>query len=189
MKPIEYVYYLNIAVCIYNTEKLKLYVIIADRQPQSQQTSRERQRARRQRLTLQERQEINANRRANRTVATTAEREQENARRRDSRRNLTSEQRQTINTNQRKRRQGMSQDRREAARDRRKANTEARRNTPCAQSIAMPRPDAAVNPEVTKRSSPITADSTPASPSTSTPAYTLGTDGNIHPYIYSRSNR
>jgi hypothetical protein len=62
---------------------------------------------------------------------------------------------------------------------RRKANAAAKRDTPCAESIAMQRPDITLNPLVSARASLNKGGSPPASPSMNTPAYTIGTDGNL----------
>ena len=133
--------------------------MIADVQAQRRQASRERQRARRQSLTIEERNELNAHRRANRQALTTAQRQQEN-------------------TNRRTRRQRIPEEERQGLRAQRNANDAARRNTPCAQSIALPRPDAVANPEARSHASPVQATSPTASPSMGTTTYTIGTDSN-----------
>ena len=111
-------------------------------------------------MSPEDRQELNARRRSNRRVPTATERQEENARRRDGRRNLTDVEGQ-------------------ARRAQRNANDADRRNRPCAQSIAMPRPAAAVHANLSVRShtSHVEATSPHASPSTSTPLAGAGGEG------------
>jgi hypothetical protein len=75
----------------------------------------------------------------------------------------------------------------------RRAKDAARRSTPCAESIMMSCPNAIAFPSVklasTTHSSTAREGTTspPASPSTSTPEYTIRTDGNtpiLTPFIY-----
>jgi hypothetical protein len=146
------------------------------------QARRERDRARRNRLTTEQKEEINARRRAED---------------RTKRSSLTDEQKKDINARRRAARQRAStqtitDEKRATLLAQRRSKDAARRNTPCAESIAMPCPNAIALPLTTHASSARggTA-SPPASPSTSMPEYTIRTDGNtrsLHPlfiyYIY-----
>jgi hypothetical protein len=63
-----------------------------------------------------------------------------NARRREGSKNKPSEEKQEVNARRRARRQSIPPEERQALRAQRNASLAARRNTPCAESIAMPRP-------------------------------------------------
>jgi uncharacterized protein (UPF0333 family) len=66
-----------------------------------------------------------------------------------------------------------------------RATAEAKRNTLCAESIALPRPDAAAIPAESAHASPVEAHSPSALPSMSTPPqYTIGTDGNTSSFSH-----
>ena len=192
---------------------------IANTAEDRNQARRERDRARRNSLTTEQREEINARRRAGsnnendrarRNSLTAEQREEINACRRAGRNNLTrrenrarrnsltAEQREEINARRRAapRRTSMrtiTEEERAALLARRRENTAARRNTPCAQSIAMPCPNvrnlSTMNLTSRKHASPArdgTA-SSPSTASTSTPEYTIRTDGNtaiFTPYIF-----
>lgn len=91
-----------------------------------------------------------------------------------------------MNASRRARRQSIPEHEREALLARRKANAAARRNTPCAQSIAMSCPNAAALATLNPASSthiPPTREgdaSPPVSPLGSTSDCTIGTDGDSH---------
>jgi hypothetical protein len=122
------------------------------------QRRRNRDKARRDSLTPEQREEMNARRRASRKnktnedrnasqrVArqnlTTKERLEMNARRRAASKNIPIEQRQEMNARRRARRQSIPPDERKALRAQRNADLAAKRKTPCAECIAMPCPDA-----------------------------------------------
>ena len=113
---------------------------IANTTEDRNQARRERDRARRNKLTIKQREKINARRRAGRNNL--ARRENDRARRNS----LTTEQRDEINARRRAapRRTSTStitEEERAALLARRRENTTARRNTPCTQSIAMPCPN------------------------------------------------
>jgi hypothetical protein len=113
---------------------------------------------------------------------------------------LTAEQKKQITESRRAARQqrsstkGISEEQRAALLAKRRANDAARRNTPCAESIAMPCPDAITLPTVklasnTHASLAREGTASPlASPSMSTPEYTIRTNGNTQYYLYSFSN-
>lgn len=119
---------------------------------------RNRDKARRDRLTPEQREEINACRRAARQKKTNEERnasqraarknmtpeerQEINARRRAASKNKSAEERQEMNARRREHRQSMPPEERQAMRSQRNAYLAEKRNTPCAQSIAMPRPGA-----------------------------------------------
>ena len=124
------------------------------------QERRERDRARRNSLTVEQKEEINARRREARQNKGLDER---NARQRDRRKNISLEERQKNNAERRTSRQSITREERTALLGKRKANAAAKRNTPCAESIAMPYPNT-TNLQKT--------------PSTSTPEYTIRTEGN-----------
>lgn len=65
-----------------------------------------------------------------------------NARRREASKNKPIEQRQETNARQRARRQSLPPNERQALRTQRNADLAAKRKIPCAEFIAMPRPDA-----------------------------------------------
>jgi hypothetical protein len=149
------------------------------------QARRARDRARRNGLTAEEKEEINAHRRAISHPANQARRERDRARRN----NLTAKQKEEINARRRAAPKPTSTQRKteeeKAARlARRRENVAARRNTPCAQSIAMQCPNAATLPMLNLASSrhrSTTREGTsspPPSTSTSMPDYTIRTDGN-----------
>jgi hypothetical protein len=139
------------------------------------QARRERDRARRNSLTTEQKEEINACRRAKRNSLTVEQKNEINARRR-----MASQRTSTQRIPEEKRAQ-------------RRANAAARRNTPCPESIAMPCPNAANLPTInlgssTQKSHPKERTASPSvSPSTSTPEYIIRTDGNMPiftPFIY-----
>ena len=148
------------------------------------QARRERDRARRNNLTNEQREVINVHRRADRNNL--ARRENDRA----QRNSLTAEQREKINARRRAAPQRTStrtitEEERAALLARRRENKVARRNTPCAQSITMPCPNvrnlSTMNMTPRKHASPArdkTA-SSPSTPPTSMPEYTIRTDGNI----------
>jgi hypothetical protein len=80
-----------------------------------------------------------------------------------------------MNANRRVRRQGIPEHEKKVLLAKRKANATARRNTPCADSIAMPCPNAASL--ATVNLSKEGAAAPPVSPSGSMPDYTIGTEG------------
>jgi hypothetical protein len=133
-------------------------------------------------MTADKREEINARRRA---VEQNKSLDERNIRRRARRQNKSREEQQEENARRRRSRQSKTSEERVALLAQRRATAEARRNTPCAESIAMPCPNAASFPTIKMSASthklPATKGNTsaPASPSTSTPAYTIGTEGNI----------
>jgi hypothetical protein len=63
-----------------------------------------------------------------------------NARRREASKNKPAEEKQEMNARRRARRQSIPPKERQALRAQRNARLAAKRNTPCAESIAMPRP-------------------------------------------------
>jgi hypothetical protein len=119
---------------------------------------------------------------------TTEQKENINARRRAKRNSLSVEQKNKINGHRRLVEQRTSTQRlTEEKRAKRRANAAARRNTPCPESIAMPCPK--INLGSSTRGSPAKegTSSPPVSPSSSTPEYTIGTNGNTQiftPFIY-----
>jgi hypothetical protein len=158
------------------------------------QARRERDRARRNSLTAEQKQEINACRRAGSRPNNQKRRERDRARRNS----LAAEQKEEINVRRRAGRrptstQSKTEEERAAMLARRRANNAARRNTPCAESIAMPCPNAATLPTIilasTTHRSPAregTASPTTSTP-TSTPDYTVRTNGNtpnFNPFVY-----
>lgn len=120
------------------------------------QQRRDRDKARRDRLTSEEREEMNARRRAarrNKSIEernatqraarqklTAKEKQEMNARRREASKNKPAEEKQEMNARRRARRQSIPPKERQALRAQRNARLAAKRNTPCAESIAMPRP-------------------------------------------------
>ena len=124
------------------------------------QARRERDRARRNSLTAEQKEEINARRRAARQNKTLNER---NAQQRVTRRNISMEARQENNARRRASRQSITGEERGTLLALRRANNAARRNTPCAESIAMPCPNTTNLQTI---------------PSTNTPEYTIRTNGN-----------
>lgn len=112
--------------------------------------------ARRDSLTPEQREEMNARRRAsrqNKTIEdrnssqsaarqnlTTKERQEMNAHRRAASKNIPVEQRQEMNARRRARRQSIPPDERKALRAQRNADLAAKRKTPYAECIAMPCP-------------------------------------------------
>lgn len=150
---------------------------------------RERDKARRNSLTAQQKEEINARRRARSRGENEGRRERDRARRNS----LTVEQKEQINARRRTSAQSITQEKRAAMLAQRRLNAAARRNIPCAESIAMQCPDATSLPTKnlasTTHGSPTREETTScsASPSRSTPAYTIGSDGNtpiFTPFIY-----
>ena len=130
------------------------------------QVRRERDRARRNSLTAEKKEEINARRRAAWQKKTQYEK---NKRQRP---NLTTEEKLKDNIRHRMSMQNKSEEGREKLLARRKATKAATKNTPCPQSIAMSCPNAT---NLTKIAS------------TSTPEYTIRTEGNtliFKPFIY-----
>jgi hypothetical protein len=133
-------------------------------------------------LTDDKRKEINARRRAleqNKSV------DERNTQKRASRQNKSKEEQQELNARRRISSQNKTGEERVALLAQRRATAEARRNTPCTESIAMPCPTAAILPTINMHVSTYKLpareenNSAPASPSTNTPAYTIGTEGNI----------
>ena len=124
------------------------------------QARRERDRARRNSLTAEQKEEINARRREARQNKGLDER---NARQRDRRNNISLEEKQNNNAERRTSRQSITEEERTTLLAKRKANAAAKRNTPCAEFIAMPCPNATNLQNI---------------PSTSTPEYTIRTEGN-----------
>ena len=141
---------------------------------------RERDRARRNSLTAAQKEEINYRAR---TAWQKNSLDERNTRKRANRKNISTKERQEMNANRRARRQSIPEHEREALLAQRKANAEARRNTLCAQSIAMSCPNAAalatVNPTSSKHISPTRDgdDSPLVSPSGSTLDYNIRSDG------------
>jgi hypothetical protein len=131
-----------------------------------------RRRAARQNKALEER---NARQSANKKNISAEERQKNNARRMKSRQNIAPQERQEMNANRRVRRQGIPEHEKKVLLAKRKANATARRNTPCADSIAMPCPNAASL--ATVNLSKEGAAAPPVSPSGSMPDYTIGTEG------------
>jgi hypothetical protein len=131
-----------------------------------------RRRAARQNKALEER---NARQSANKKNISAEERQKNNARRMKSRQNIAPQERQEMNANRRARRQSIPEYERQALLAKRRANAMARRNTPCADSIAMPCPNAAslATGNLAKEGDA----SPPISPSWSTSDYTIGTEG------------
>jgi hypothetical protein len=133
-------------------------------------------------MTADKREEINARRRA---VEQNKSLDERNIRRRARRQNKSREEQQEENARRRRSRQSKTSEERVALLAQRRATAEARRNTPCAESIAMPCPNITIFPKISMPSSthrlPAREENTsaPASPSASIPAYTIGTDGNI----------
>jgi hypothetical protein len=163
------------------------------------QARRERDRARRNSLTAEQKEEINARRRAQLNSLTVEQKEEINARKRAQKRaklnSLTAEEREEINERRRATRrptstQTLNEEKRATLQAQRRANAAARRNIPCAESIAMLCPNAIALPTgSTTHESPTTEGS--ASPlvssSMSMPAYTIRTDGNtriFYMFIY-----
>jgi hypothetical protein len=119
---------------------------------------RNRDKAWRDKLTPQQREEINARRRAVRKNKSNEERnaserrarqnlkpnerQEMNARRREASKNKPAEERQKMNARRRARRHSIPPEERQVMRAQRKAWLAAKRNTPCVESIAMPRPGA-----------------------------------------------
>jgi hypothetical protein len=119
---------------------------------------RNRDKARRDKLTPEQKEEMNARRRAVRKNKTNEEwnasqraarqnltpneRQEINAHRREASKNKPAEERQEINAHQRARRQSVPPEERQVMRAQRNTWLAAKRNTPCAESIAMPRPGA-----------------------------------------------
>ena len=158
---------------------------IANTLEDKSQARRERDRARRNSLTAEQKEVINARRRTARQnkVVNEEERREENERRRTSRQakhnSLTDKQKEENNACRRATRQNKTLDERNAQQRasrnnitgderatllaKRKANAATKRNTVCAESLAMPCPNAT---NLTKISS------------TSTPEYTIRTEGN-----------
>jgi len=143
-------------------------------------------------LSAGQKEEINAhNRRAKQNNLTDEKREEINARRRaryrDQRNILPDEQKEDSNARRRAAKQTSKQRKTQeemaAMLDQRRAKVAARKNTPCKESIAMPCPVATL-PTINLASSTqrkTTGERTsspPAPPSTSTPEYTIRTDGN-----------
>jgi hypothetical protein len=133
-------------------------------------------------LTADKKEEINQRRRAARQNKSLDER---NIHMRASRKNKSTEEQQQENARRRTSRQSKTKEERVALLTQRRSTAQARRNTPCAESIAMPCPNAAtlrtINmPSSTHKLPTIEENNAaPDSPSTSTPAYTLRTDGNV----------
>ena len=132
-----------------------------------------RRRAARQTKDVEKKEEINASRR--RTLQNKAP-DERNARQRDNRKNISAEERHEINANIRGRMQSLPRHKREEFLAKRKANDVARRNTPCAESIVMPCPNATLLATVNlaKKGAALP----PTSPSRSTSDYTIGSNGN-----------
>lgn len=108
---------------------------------QKRQARRERDKKRRQSLTPEAREEINARRRAHTESLTLEERQAANACRRVARKNLPIEERQEANARRRVARKNISPEARQALLDHRKASYAARRDTPCTESITMRCPE------------------------------------------------
>jgi hypothetical protein len=147
------------------------------------QARRETAQARRDVLTPDDREVINAQRRIARQHKPEIVIQQENAHRRASRQNLTIDDR---NSARRAHRQSLTPGEMHTMLTKRNANDKARRNTPCAQSIAMMCPHAISDehivypPTVTNGSSIVDPfDSPHASPSACTPNYTININGNF----------
>jgi hypothetical protein len=70
------------------------------------------------------------------------ERQEMNARRREASKNKPAKKRQKMNAHRRARRQSIPPEERQVMRAQRNAWLTAKRNTPCIESIAMPRPGA-----------------------------------------------
>jgi hypothetical protein len=144
-------------------------------------------------LTTEQREEINARRRAARRSKTlTAEQnkeinasrsiarqnkslEERNTQQRGNRQNIAPIKRQEINAKRRARRQSIPEHERQELLAKRKTNAAARRNTPCADSIALPCP--IVASLATLKLAKEGATSPPVSSSQSTPDYIIGTEG------------
>lgn len=146
------------------------------------QKRREYDRARRNSLSAEKKEEVNARRRA---IRQNKEFNERNAQQRAIRQLLSPDEKKRNNA-QRRERTGMqtiTKEKRTGLQARRRANAEARRNKPCAESIAMPCPNAPTLPTRNVESSTHTSPardrtvSPPASPSTSMPEYTIRTDG------------
>lgn len=120
--------------------------------PEKRKARRDRERERRQSLSLEKREQINARRRERHQNLTHEEREKINARRRarslenrqrinEQRRErwqrLTPEARQAINARQRARRNSLPPEEQRALLDQRNAIYAAKRDTPCKESIAL----------------------------------------------------
>ena len=105
------------------------------------QARRERDRARRNSLTTEQRDEINARRRA----ASRRDNQQRHEHDRARRLSLTHEQKEDINARRRKiPRCNITEDKRPSVQAQRRENAAAKRNTACPESIAMPCPNAAI---------------------------------------------
>lgn len=113
---------------------------VANMRKDRNQARRERDRARRNRLTDEQKEEMNARRRATRKKKTIDER---NARQRQARQNVPAKERQEMNARRRERRKNIPPEERHALLAQRNARLAEKRNTPCAESIAMPCPYAA----------------------------------------------
>jgi hypothetical protein len=153
-------------------------------------------------LTAEQREEVNARRRAARRSKTlTAEQKKEinasrsiarqnksleerNTQQRGNRQNIAPVKRQEMNAKRRARRHSIPEHERQALLAKRKANAAARRNTPCADSIALPCP--IVASLATLKLAKEGATSPPVSPSRSTPNYIIGTEGD-YSIFYSAS--
>lgn len=105
---------------------------------------RARSQARRDNLTPQEREEINARRRARRKNMTQEERERINARQREGRWNLPIERKEEVNARRRARRQCLLPEQRQTLLNQRNASYAARRDAPCKESIALQCPTSSV---------------------------------------------
>jgi hypothetical protein len=139
-------------------------------------------------LTAEKRKEINARRRA---VWQKKLLDERNIRQRATWQNITMEKLQEKNARRRTSRQRKPEEEKNALLAKRRATAAARRNTPCAESIAIPCPNALpmINLASSKHGSPEKGGtpSPPTSPSTSTLEYTIGTNGNtpiFTPFIY-----
>ena len=176
--------------------------------PEQRQARVDRSRVRRQSMTIEQREAVNARRREVRRNKSTeerndrqrvtrqkvpaAQRQENNDLRRARRQSIPVEEREEINARQRAQRKNVPEGERRALLARRNAQFAAKRDTPCAESIAMPCPDVRAS---TAANQPlgipsVEVDSPPASPSMSTPEYTIGTDGNTTifiPFIYFNS--
>ena len=164
--------------------------LIANIPEDRNQARRERDRARRNSLTAEQKEEINARQRAARQNKALDER---NAQQRASRQNISTKERRENNARRRTARQSITGGERAALLAQRKANAATRRNTPCAESIAMPCPNATTLPtihQILRRHKSTAKEGTaspPGSPSTSMPEYTVRTDGTtpiFTPFIY-----
>ena len=108
---------------------------------------RERDKARRNNLTAEKKEEINTRRRATRQNKIIDER---NARQRQTRKNVPDKERQEMNSRRRERWKNIPPEEKRALLAQRNAKLADRRNTPCAESIAMICPYTATFPRTSR---------------------------------------